>query len=335
MIDVYIHSANHFHSPGVQDALLMMRNGARDAGHSAYITDLPVPDSCSIFLEHFIEDSHWKMVRDAKTIGCRTIIVCTELISASGFNCELSVSTGGAHYADTRYWERRFAGFQAAITHTDEVWVLADSVVPDYQAALPGMPIRVLPHGWVSNFQRVDHEPEERKDIDFFFSGSLTPFRVDILNRLAKHHRVAVSPQGAPDYLRLDLLARAKVCLSLPLSPANRLPSLSRLHFHLQNANFVLQLQHQDSCALDPYVLHAPAADFGDWAVAALGVDNRRACAEASALRFRTEMPLARWIGPLLQEPRHAAAALPLAPSARSSPHAHAQSAMQRCGEAA
>ncbi len=278
----------------------MIRNGARDAGVDASVSEQLIPGQINIIIENFLDEAHVSQMRESRIPGTRNVIVCTELISAAGFNLDLQASDG--HYGNLEYWRKRHAGFLSAARYADMLWVLAESVVSDYHAALPSLPIGVLPHGWVSRLPHVEHRPEGEKDIDFFFSGTLTPFRKAILTSLQRSTKVCYCPQAGPDYLRLDLMSRSKVCLSLPLSQQNKLPSLSRIHYHLQNRNFVLQLAHEERCALDPYVVHAPAEEFIDWARATLVLTNRREVAESSHERFRSEMPLARWIGPLLAE---------------------------------
>jgi hypothetical protein len=300
MRKVFIYTGNHYHSVGIQDIVLMIRNGARDAGIDASVSEQMIPGQINIVIEHFLDEAQINHMRESRAPGTSNVIVCTELISPAGFNRDLQAGDG--HYDDAGYWRKRHAGFLSAARYADMLWVLAESVVGDYSAALPSLPIGVLPHGWVSRLPHVEHRPEGEKDIDFFFSGTLTPFRRAILTSLQSSHTVCYCPQGGPDYLRLDLMARSRVCLSLPLSQQNKLPSLSRIHYHLQNRNFVLQLAHQGRCALDPYVLHAPAEDFIEWARASLELTNRREVAEGTHDRFRSEMPLARWIGPLLAE---------------------------------
>lgn len=296
---VNIWTSNHYSTPGIQDTVLMIRNGARDAGWDAWISDRIVPGCINLTLEHFIEPETIAYMRSRKTPGTRLVVVCTEVISPQGFNCDLNA--GDDHYANAEYWRDRHRGFLAVAEFADELWVLSPQQIAAYRAVLPGRPVRYLPHGWVPEMDRVQHLDERDKDIDFFFSGSLTPDRTAVMEALAVRHRVAFSPQGAPDYLRLDLLARTKVCLSLPLSVRNRLPSVSRIHYHLQNRNFVLQQQYAERCALDPYVLHAPADDYVEWARAALDIPTRREIAEGANLRFRTECRLAPWIDALLR----------------------------------
>lgn len=296
---LFLCTQNHGHHSGITDLVTMLRNGARDAGYDAMVSDVVEPGHCNILIENFKGPGWARGLAEVKQAGTRYVLVCTEILTGSSFNRDLV--PGDPHYGNDTYWNDRYVGFREVARVADELWVLSRAAVDDYRRAFPDKPVRWLRHGWVSGMQIVEHRPEHDKDIDFFFSGSLTPDRVRVLQRLAQGHRVAHSPQGGADYLRRDLLARTRVCLSMPLSPRNLLPSVSRLHFHLQNANFVLQQAYAEACELDPYVIQAPAEDFADWAIAALEVAERRAIAEGARERFRTELPFASWFGPMVE----------------------------------
>jgi hypothetical protein len=295
----YIYTTNHFHSVGVTDLVMLLRNGARDCGYDAVTSDRVEPGEWNILIEGFDNPAHRKIIRDEWRLGTRFICVCTEALNGRYFNDGLV--DGHFHYSAQGYWQKRYEGFKEMLPFIDELWILSESQIEPYRAAFPDKPISLLPHGWVSGMAQVEHRPESEKDIDFFFSGALTPYRLAILENLHARYRVAYSPPGGADYLRMDLLARTRVCLSMPLSPRNHAPSVSRMHFHIQNSNFVLQHRYEHSCALDTYVLQAPAENYVDWAVAALKVENRREIARASYERFRLEMPMTRWLAPLLE----------------------------------
>jgi hypothetical protein len=296
---LFICTHNHNHHSGITDMVTMLRNGGLDSGFDTVVSDRIEPGHCNILIEHFLDVDWAKHLRALKRPGTRYVVICTEILSGDSFNQDL-VPTGG-HYGNNPYWSARYRGFVEVAAVADELWVLSRAAVADYQRAFPDKTVRWLRHGWVSDMEIVRHRPEDRKDIDFFFSGSITPDRTAILQRLGSRYRVAHSPQGGPDYLRRDLLARAKVCLAMPLSARNTSPSVSRLHFHLQNANFVVQQAYREPCELDPFVIHAPAEDFADWAAAALDIDNRRMIAEVVRERFRDEMPFAKWFGPMVR----------------------------------
>jgi hypothetical protein len=297
---ICIYAGNHGNGHGIADLVCLLRNGVRDCGYDVCVSHVLLKDHCNILIENFVEDADRRHLLESKTPGTRYILVGTELITGSSFNAGLAQNDW--HYSNGDYWKRRYEGFMLATRLADAIWVLGESVIDSYVAAVPDKPVRFLPHGYVEGFDQVQHRDEADKDIDFYFSGSMTQHRLDILNALNKDHVVAFNGQASPDYLRIDLMARAKVCLSLRLSPDNELPSVSRMHFHIQNRNYLVHERYAGTCRLDPYVLHAPSDDFVEWARAALEVTNRREAAGAALARFKAEMPMARWMRPLLDE---------------------------------
>ena len=175
-------------------------------------------------------------------------------------------------------------------------------MVPAYAEMFPGVPVRFLPHGYVDGFATVRQRPEAERDIDFYFSGALTGHRRRILGELAQSHRVVHNDKDTPEYLRQDHLSRAKVCLSLRLSPANRIPTVSRMHFHLQNRSFLIHEAYELPCPLDPFVLQTPTEDVIAWALAALQLPNRRAIADGVHQQFKAALPMTRLLPPLIDE---------------------------------
>lgn len=297
---IYVYTGNHGNSVGISDIVTMLASAIRDSGHDACISPELVSGACNVMIEHFNEEAHLRHLLERKTPGTRYVLIGTELITGDTFNTGLVGQHW--HYDNHAYWKTRWEGFKFASRLADVVWVLSDLAVPMYQAALPGMPVRFLPHGWVSEFPQVRHRPEADKDIDFYFSGTLTDHRRAIVTALAAKHKVWCLGQSTPDYVRLDMLSRSKVCLSLRLGPENTLPSVSRMHFHLQNANFLIHEAYEQPSLLDPYVMHAQPAEVVEWARAALELPNRREIAEGVRERFRREMPLSKWMKPMLDE---------------------------------
>jgi hypothetical protein len=298
---VCIYTGNHGNAVGLSDVVRVLRNSIAECGYDVCVSHLLMPGCCNILIEHFIDEPVIRHVLEAKTPGTRFALIGTELVTGSTFN--QNVVRKHHHYGNDPYWQMRYEGFMIVAGLADVVWVLAEPALAAYQAILPGKPVRFMPHGWVPDFELVRHRPEAEKDIDFHFSGTLTDHRRDILKALAaRGHRVVFNDQGTPDYLRLDQLSRTKVCLSLPLSPDNRLPSVSRMHFHLQNRNFLIQEAYAGSCELDPYVMHASRAEVVEWASAALEIPNRREIADGVWRRFKAELPMTRWMRPLMAE---------------------------------
>jgi hypothetical protein len=300
-MDFAIHTANHDNSIGITDTVLLLKAALRDCGHSAVISHSIEPQRVNIVLEHFIEERHLRPLYDGHAAGARLVLIGTEPIIGGTFNG--GIDNKHWHYGNRNYWTLRFESFKAAAAMSEAIWVLDESMVAPYQALFPNLPVRFLPHGWVSGFATIDQSlPEDERDIAFFFSGTLTDHRRRVLGALARKHRVVHVPPATPEYLRQDYLARTQICLSLRLSEQNVIPSVSRMHYHLQNRNFLLHEHYSQACPLDPFVLHADADELIDWADAALQLPNRREIADAALEKFKAAMPMSRLLPPLLQD---------------------------------
>jgi hypothetical protein len=297
---INIYTGNHGNAGGIADLVRLLRNGIRDCGHDPRISHDLMRGHCNILIEHFVEDADLLHAIQNKTPGTHYIVIGTERVTGPTFNTGLVA--GHALYGDEDYWKQRFDGFMVVARLADAVWVLAESEVEPYAAVLRDTPVRFLPHAFVEGFEQVEHRAEADKDIDFYFSGTLTAYRTAILEKLGKHAKVLFGPTVTPEYLRMENLSRAKVCLSLRLSPENEIPSVSRMHFHLQNRNFLVHEAYARPCPLDPYVLHAPPDELVDWAHEALRLTNRREIATGLGNRFRQDMPMKRWLQPMLAE---------------------------------
>ena len=296
----YVHSGNHGDGNGITDTILFLKNALQDCGHTAYISPRIEKDNVNIVMEHFIEEKHLQALIDGRNQGARFILIGTEPIVNGTFNG--GIESKHWHYGNRDYWRVRFDAFAIAATMADAIWVLAESMVPGYTALFPNVPVRFLPHGHVNNFANIVHRPESERNIDFYFSGSLTAHRERILKDLARTHHVGLNNPGVGEYLRQDMLSRSKVCLSLRLSENNLIPSVSRMHHHLQNRSFMLHEAYPLPCVLDPFVLQASGADFCDWARAALEIPNRREIADGAYERFKEALPMTRLLPPLLEE---------------------------------
>ena len=295
-----IHTGNHQNSNGIADTVVFLRNALRDCGHTASISHDIAPGQVNVLMEHFIDEASLRAVLEGHAAGARYILIGTEPIVNGTFNGGIERSHW--HYSNAPYWKLRFDGFKVAASLADAIWVLADSMLPAYQTLFPRLPVRFLPHGWVSDFATVVHRPEAERDIDFFFSGSLTDHRKRVLTELARKHRVLHQPPSFPEYLRQDHLSRSKVCLSLRLSEHNDIPSVSRMHYHLQNRNFLVHERYALTSPLDPYVLHAGTEELTEWAVSALALPNRDEIAQSVHDKFKAELPMSRLLPPLLDE---------------------------------
>jgi hypothetical protein len=296
---IYIHTGNHNNHHGIGDTVLFLKNALQDCGYTACISHNIEPGHVNVLTENFNGD-HVKRLADGFAAGARYVMIGTEPVIGGTFNGGIDASH--AHYSNSAYWKDRFEAFRAAMEFASAIWVLAESMLPGYQALSPTIPVRFLPHGYVNDFATVRQRAEAERDIDFYFSGALTDHRRKILASLMDGHSVIYHDATTPEYLRQDHLSRSKVVLALRLSPQNRIPSVSRMHYHLQNRSFVLQEGYAQSSPLDAFVMRAADDDIAGWAVASLALTNRREIAEAAHARFKAALPMTRLLPPLLDE---------------------------------
>lgn len=294
-----IHTGNHFSNPGIADTVRFLKFALLDCGHDVRISTGIDPERINLVMEHFVDDASLQRMRIGFAAGARYILIDTAPIIGGVFNGGLDAYH--EHYSNADYRKKRYDAFVSMIPLADAIWVLAEDMVPGYQALAPTRPVLFLPHGHVQDFAFYRHVSEQAKVIDFYFSGSLNEHRKAVLHALGSRHRVVFAHQHTPDYLRFDHLSRSPVRLSLRLSQANVIPSVSRMHFHLQHGNYLIHERYPNPCALDSYVLHVPGDELIDWAEAALQIPARRDVAEGVAQRFRDEMPLGRLLPPILE----------------------------------
>jgi hypothetical protein len=305
---IYIHSGNHGNHAGISDTVMFLKNALQDCGYTACISHKLMPGYVNILLEHFVDTNALHSLMAARRAGARYILIGTEPIINGTFNG--GIESQHWHYSNSKYWKLRFEYFLIAASLADAVWVLAESMVPGYNECLQSQSVRFLPHGYVSDFATVRQRPEAQRDIDFFFSGTLTEYRQRIVDSLAQHHTVVRHSSSTPEYLRQDHMSRAKVCLSLRLSPNNEIPSVSRMHFHLQNRSFLLHESYALPSPLDAFVTSVPSKEIVEWARAALELTNRREIAESGHALFKSTLPMSRLLPPLMDEALSAMAPL-------------------------
>ena len=298
---VCIYTGNHGNAVGLSDLVRLLRNSIADCGWDVCVSHELMRGCCNILIEHFVEEPVLRHVLESKTPGTRYVLIGTELITGKTFNRGLVQQHW--HYGNDPYWQTRYEGFMFVARLADVVWVLGEPAIAPYQAALPDKPVRFMPHGWVSDFELVRHRPEAEKDIDFHFSGTLTAYRREILEAL-----VATRPPRRlqrPEHARLPAPRPARPHQGLPVAAA-----LARQRAALDFAHALppAEPQFPDPGTVFRLLLARPVRDARvACRRARVGKrrardPNRREIADGVWQRFKTEMPMTRWMQPLMAE---------------------------------
>ncbi len=227
------------HAPCVvtEDAFEYILQGAKGIGAPIrYSIDEYLGDAINIIMEGALVTTakSFASLRQAYPAS-RLYMIPTEILTEGRFNsANTAQKADGDHYSNSTYWTQRSAGFFAVLPQIDGLIFTAESLVDGYRdlqvrshylplVALPGYPV-------------VQREPEALRDIDVYFSGTLTAYRVGVLDALAQEgFNVASHSTQHPNYVRRRLLARAKLAVGLRLGDNTQFTSKQRAHYYLVN----------------------------------------------------------------------------------------------------
>lgn len=77
---------------------------------------------------------------------------------------------------------------------------------------------------------------QREKDIDILFTGTLTPYRIKVLDEFrSRHVKVVALEAHMPAYLRNDYIDRCKLSIGLKLSEETKILSTMRAYYHLMH----------------------------------------------------------------------------------------------------
>jgi hypothetical protein len=208
-----IHIGNHFSNPGIADTVRLLKFALLDCGHDVPISTGIDPERINLVMEHFVNDASLQRMRIAFAAGARYILIGTAPIIGRVFNSGLDAHH--EHYSNADYWKRRCDAFVSMVALADAISVMAEDMVPGYQALAPTRPVLFWPHGHVQDFAFYRHVSEQDKDIDFYFSGNRTEHRTAVLHVLGSRHGKQPRCSAAPS-LRRRLRACTDACRSSP-----------------------------------------------------------------------------------------------------------------------
>lgn len=293
---------NHGESPvHVEDILKYIYDVIAENGHDVEYSKSIILGRINILLELFA-DSSANVIEAAVRNGVQFIVVATEFMTGDTFNDFglLSEEAGGV-YGKHEKWKQRHDNFLRVSELACAVWVVSDHQVAGYLQAIPAQKLHLLPFGYTEAYRVVEHKEDQEKNIDFLFTGSPTQWRDQYLSVLKKlgAHVVFCGPQ-TPSFIRNDLIARSKVCLSIKQYEQWKYPSATRPFFHVVNSSLMLTERYEGHSPMDDYITIIDGPLFVRECLENLLLGNFKKRGIEIMERYRAEQPVKEKIAALL-----------------------------------
>lgn len=279
----------------IEDIVAPVVWGLRSRGHRVtmgVLPDLPVRPSVVVLLEFFnkddIVDSFLQWRNDQGDRACVGLI-CTEDVH------DKLVMEKPEHPG-------RLRNLLRVLPRCDFVWPIVPS---DYAAHVPADRMRFLDFGYVDALRR-DGLPAGERDIDVLLYGSLNERRSRVLDELKKRGLKVAATRGLlPDYMRDNLIGRARVVLDLKRADDVKFTSPSRICTALQ-MGATLVSEKFDTSRLGSLYAYTQACGFDDVIERCCALARSSECLElglAARERFRRETSMADNLGRAMNLP--------------------------------
>lgn len=190
----YLGTMDFFHVR--RDLMLAIKYGLEDCGHDVSLNIGRVEsDRLNILIGAYWLDT--KSASDFMGSGIPYIHINTEIISNDMLN----------HRPEKCDFLGSYVPF---MKNAKAAWDLIPQNIGEYLKY--DFAAHFMPWGYVPQLKEIQHK---EKDLDFYFFGSLTQRRNEVLMKMAKSGLKGLVDQSCPYFLRNDRIARAKVQLNL------------------------------------------------------------------------------------------------------------------------
>lgn len=160
-----------------------------------------------------------------------------------------------SHYSNLVYWKQRYAAFMQLEPHFKYIWSLSEFQFETYTRIIEKKKLRLLPLASFISEPKTKHFDDEQKDIDFMFTGVMTPHRREICNHLkGLGYKLYVGPPDLSPFLREHFLKRTKVSLDIRQSKIWAAPSPIRLKYLIEHGAVCVSEKSNLSCHEEKFV---------------------------------------------------------------------------------
>lgn len=255
--------ANHAIGVHVSDLFEYFYNGIKLAGgNPKFSYNRWEAGHINLLLENFENDGFTEAIYQIKLRSptSKLCLVVTELLLDGRMNSaeHQGQTNSGRHYENNEYWEKRTANFKKLLPHFDRIICISEALFDGYKHLHNN--VYYIPLAYYSPQRPLPKISDSDKDIDILFSGTLTPYRKNLLETWSQRgFRVENLSAHTPDYVRVDYCARSKIYLGLKLSSETRLLSKSRAQYVLLNEIKHVFERVQSATDLDDYLNFIPS----------------------------------------------------------------------------
>jgi len=251
------------HSPEsinkLEDMACWLWRGLEEAGHVAGVSVGPMdPTAINIFFEYF-PDETLPVFQKLAEIGIPFGIICSEAVTGqtlNGYDQDDDMIVASMGFT----WKKRMSNFRKVAGLAEFVWCLEPGSVEALRPSVKGGRCAFLQSGYVDGQRIIHPRAQEHKDIDVLFFGSLTPYRMQILESLRAVGLSVEAPEAfVPTFARTSLIERSKVCLSLNMRENWPIPSVSRISYLINNGALVVWENPPYVTGLEPFSIVAEA----------------------------------------------------------------------------
>jgi hypothetical protein len=311
---------NHGRAIQLEDHLITLQACLKQLGIRVDLEAEPQPDRTNLLVEGFGRTftSHVESLAGR----ARFVILATELVTGNTFNAfdrthrNLALERirrrlerirtkrarrvgDGSRPPPTRpphstEFQLRYRNFVKLSRLADAIWCLSEHQIEPYRMATGGGNVLHLEFGFVEGMPTIAHRSNAEKDIDFLFTGSVTPYRSRILEALSRRgFRVVTIGPTTPGFIRNEFIARSRICLNLRQSEGWEYPSVNRFHYHLMHHSLLVTERTRFACEVSDYVLGCDPEEILSFCekVHAEGHYNERAAELYEKYRSETSMP--------------------------------------------
>jgi hypothetical protein len=263
------------------DMFRWLQAGLEELGHEVTFSNESFsPCAVNVVWEGFSPENGEELSNSGLEYG----IIVTEFMDGSGFN----KGTPQSDQADRRdaAYNQRWRGFQAAAGRAKFFWSMVESNVDTLRQRTPASFIEL------GYSHRLEPASSAEPEIDFSFTGILTPHRQRILEALERRAELVWYRTLLPLAVRDALFAATRINLSINKTVDWQMPSPTRVGMALLSKRGIAldrtpqqtrQSSLVDSCP--------PGMDFVDFALERLS-QNWRLAAEMAFERYRSELPM-------------------------------------------